>query len=153
MVNKAKNREYDRAAEMLRAQLSGRSGKMTPQRMAVLRAVLETHDHFSVEELYLALQQKQAGISIASLYRALPLLVSAGVVREVRFGAGRARYEHSLGHKQHDHLVCLACGKVIEVGGGDLDRVQEQACRAHGFSAEGRSFVVRGYCRKCQGKR
>jgi Fur family ferric uptake transcriptional regulator len=32
----------------------------------------------------------------------------------VRFGDGRAHYEHNYKHPHHDHMICSECGKIIE---------------------------------------
>ena len=146
------SREMVQTEQVLDDYLNGKGGKLTGQRRAVLKAVMTTHEHFSVEELYLALKRERAGISLASLYRTMPILAEAGIVRPLRFGTGM-RYEHSFGHEHHDHLLCLGCGRIIEISAAGLDEVQSKACRNNSFVAESRSLVVRGYCRKCRGKR
>ncbi len=150
----AKNKqgdEYRWAEEVFRAHLGKRGQMLTSQRRAVLVAVMATHEHFSVEELYLLLKKKKKGISLASLYRTMPILVDCGIVRALRFGQEQ-RYEHSVGHTHHDHLVCLDCGRIIEVEERELDRLQERFSRGSDFLATGRSLVVRGYCRNCRRK-
>ncbi len=152
--NKRKNSEYERAERVFGAHLARQGLKLTSQRRVVLRAVMTTHEHFSVEELYRTLKQEHGGISLASLYRTMPILVEAGLVQAVRF-ADETRYEHCFGHANHDHLVCLDCGKIIEIEEREMDKVERQASQANDFRPMGRSLVIRGYCRSChkRGKR
>jgi Fur family ferric uptake transcriptional regulator len=73
-------------------------------------------------------------VSRATIYRTLELLVSAGLVRQMTFGDKSAQhYEQVLGIPHHDHLICLACGRVQEVFSADLEREQDALCARHGF--------------------
>jgi len=149
MTKRKLEEEYRQAEDAFAAHLEKQGLKMTSQRRAVLKAVLATHEHFSVEELYLALKGKRGVISLASLYRTMPILVESSLVQAVRFG-DETRYEHCFGHSSHDHLICLGCGKIIEIEEKAMDKVEKRASQANDFQAVGRNLVISGYCRQCR---
>lgn len=94
--------------------LKSRGLRITPQRQSVLREIYSTHSHFDVDELYQRLRNKKNLVSRSTIYRALPLLVKNGLIKEAFRSQDRIRYEHIFGHEHHDHLLCIKCGKVIE---------------------------------------
>ncbi|MFZ5587475.1 MAG: Fur family transcriptional regulator [Thermodesulfobacteriota bacterium] len=138
--------------DVLRDYLAARSMRYTPEREAVVREVFSRHDHFTVEELYLALRKKRRRISRASVYRTIPLLVDAGLVAPVFQEAGQTRYEHTYGHEHHCHLRCLACGRVVEFSEPILAEVERRLSSQLGFTVHGHKLEVTGTCPECQPK-
>lgn len=130
--------------------------RLTGERQAVLDEVFAAHDHFEAEELLLRLKKRKHRVSRATIYRTLELLVEAGLVRKVSLGGGTglgprgAYFEHIWGHEHHDHLVCTACGRIIEFSDEDLEDLQERICQAHGFKPQSHSLKIIGLCKKCQ---
>jgi len=78
--------------------------------------------HFEAEELAYRLRKKGNRISKATVYRTSPLLVRAGLIKEVIHGERHQHYEDSL----HDHLICLKCGKIVEFKEKVLNRNREK---------------------------
>ena len=136
--------------DILRQYLARRGMRYTPEREAVVREIFSRHDHFTVEEVYLALYKKRRHISRASVYRTLPILVDAGLVAPVFQEAGQTRYEHTYGHEHHCHLRCLVCGRVVEFSEPALDMVEKRLAREQGFSISGHKLEVTGTCPSCQ---
>ncbi len=137
--------------------LRQRSLRLTRQREAILKAIYGTHRHVTAEELYELLQKagdaKALRISRATVYRTLSLLAEGGFVQALELGRDRGTlYEHTLGHEHHDHMVCMACGKIIEFHDDELEQVQAAAIRRHGFEATSHRLNVFGTCAKCQEK-
>ena len=128
--------------------LSRRGLKLTRQRKRILEEVFSSHDHFKAEKLL----QDMSGISRATLYRTLALLVEAKLLRQETFGERHAHYEHVLGHGHHDHLVCLECGEIVEFRNDEIEKRQEEVCRRHKFSPVSHRMSIYGYCAKCTEK-
>jgi Fur family transcriptional regulator, ferric uptake regulator len=122
----------------------------TRERIEVLREVLRTHDHFDANELYKRLQRRKARISKATVYRTVALLSECRILREVFHSPQGARYEHVYGHEHHEHMICLACGKVIEFSSPGLERIQEKACRESKFEPVRHHLEILGYCQRCR---
>jgi Fur family transcriptional regulator, stress-responsive regulator len=53
-------------------------------------------------------------ISLQSVYDALSLLVSEGLLRRIQPSGSAARFEDRVGDNHH-HLICRACGRVVDV--------------------------------------
>ncbi len=83
------------------------------------------------------------------MYRALPLLVDAGLVQPVGLGGEVRRYESAFGHPHHDHLVCTRCGKVVEFEFEAFEILQRAIAERHGFSLQGHVHELFGTCDRC----
>ena len=127
--------------------------RFTNSRLQVLKAIYDRHDHFEVNEVYLDLKRKDANVSRASVYRTIPLLLEAGLIRESIFTDKHKHYEHVLGHKHHEHLICEKCGKVIEFEDSNLEQALAEICRKRGFEINTHKIEVTGRCRNCKHNR
>ncbi len=124
--------------------------KFTPQRRAVLEAVFSIHGHFDADELVQILRQEQKGISRATVYRTLDLLVRGNLVRAMELGESRKVYEHIVGHKHHDHLICTECGGTFEFDDSLIELLQQMVCDRLNFQAQTHSLRIFGRCKECR---
>lgn len=125
----------------------------TPQRGMILDAFLKREEHISAEQLYDIVKKTDPSIGQATVYRVLKLLVEAGLAREVDFGDGIMRYEHSYNHPHHDHLVCKGCGKTVEVMDAVIEELQKRVAESFRFELTDHEMYLYGYCEKCRGKK
>jgi len=134
--------------------LKERTLKLTPQRKAIFDAAFATHDHFSAETLYGWLRESEArNVSRATVYRTLSLLVEGGFLESLDTGQGELLYEHVLGHRHHDHLVCVDCGRIEEFYDNRIEELQEEAARKKGFTLRSHNLRLFGTCGPCTRKR
>ncbi|MFZ8910055.1 MAG: Fur family transcriptional regulator [Candidatus Nanopelagicales bacterium] len=87
--------------------------QVTPQRLAVLQAV-QSQPHTTAEAVADTAREQIGSISKQSVYDALAALVDAGIIRRIEPAGSAARYETRVGDNHH-HLVCRACGAIIDV--------------------------------------
>ena len=118
--------------------------KMTEQRRIIARVLSDATDHPDVEEVHRRSVAEDPRISIATVYRTMRLFEEAGIVERHEFGDGRARYEETPA-THHDHLIDLRSGKVTEFRNDEIERLQQEIARAHGYQLVGHRlelFVV-----------
>lgn len=85
--------------------------KVTRPRLAVLQILMRDHGPFTVEELFGRIPK--ATCDLVTLYRSLPALEKAGMVRRCDFGDGSLRYEYQgEGADHHHHVICRRCREV-----------------------------------------
>lgn len=137
--------------------LRTRGLRLTRQRAEILRAIYATHRHVTAEQLFDQLEASGKGnrlkISRATVYRTLSLLAEGGFVHALDVGRDTGTlFEHALGHRHHDHMICLSCGAIGEFSDERLERVQDEAIRRQGFTATSHRLNVFGTCAKCAKK-
>lgn len=126
---------------------------MTPQRKAITETFLETEGHFSAEELCTKVRTKMPDLGQATLYRTLKLLVDSGLADSLDPGNGAVLYEHRYGHAHHDHLICLNCGKKVEIYDNVIETRQEEVAADHGFELTRHRMYLYGLCPDCQSEK
>ncbi len=129
--------------------LAKRRLKRSRPRRAILEIFLSQERHMTAEELHGVVRRRHPSLGLTTVYRTLKLLCESGLCREVIFEDGVARYEHLFGHAHHDHLVCLQCGKVVEVVDPEIERLQERLTRRHGFVPRRHRMEIYGLCNAC----
>ena len=141
-------REHQRFLEFIR----GHGLRVTAERQALFEEIFSHHRHLDAEDLLGALRERGIAISRATVYRNLELLARAGMVRKHRLGQGRFLFEHVHAGLEHDHLVCTACGQVVEFQSPGIAALQVEICRAHGFEPRRHGLEIHGLCRDCAAK-
>jgi len=131
---------------------SGGKQRITPERYAILDAVLEIQGHFDAESLYYRLKANGVKVSRATVYNTLDILQGCGLVSKYRFAENTSRYEKAFGRPHHHHLICLQCGDIIEFVNEKFDKIQEGVCTDKNFSAESSTLQIFGTCSKCKKK-
>ncbi|HEX6594374.1 MAG TPA: Fur family transcriptional regulator [Bacillota bacterium] len=139
----------DRIKKLLHAQ----SYKLTPQREATVKVLLEREeDHLSAEEIYLLVKEKAPEIGLATVYRTLELLLELEVVDKINFGDGVSRYDLRKEGAEHfhHHLVCIECGSVEEIVDDLLGEVEKIVESEWGFLVKDHRLTFHGLCKQCQ---
>ena len=123
---------------------------VTQQREAVADVVFSSAEHLSVDDIERELRNEGHRIGKATIYRTLDLLVRSKLVGEHDFGEGFKRYEHRLSRQPvHEHLICLACGKVTEVQAGEVQSIEARVKRELGFVPVRHKLEIYGLCGEC----
>ena len=130
------------------ARLSQKGYRITPQRLMILNAINGASGHVSAEEIYESIRKSYPGLNISTVYRTLELLKEMGLVTETDMGDGRVRF-HSAGHEHHHHLVCSACGKVIDLDEEMFAPLISMLKAKYAFHADLHHMAIFGRCKDC----
>jgi len=142
--------DKEAAVSVVRNRLREKGMRFTPQRAAILDAVLQGSGHFNADEAVLQLRRKD--VSRATVYRMLPILVECGILDRAFRHDGRQCYERIYGGAHHDHLLCLQCGQAIEFRDDRIETIQESICRTEKFQPSSHRLVIHGICARCTRK-
>lgn len=142
----------ERLRAVFRKYLKDHGIKNTAARRTVLDTVLDLEEHFEAEQLLYLLREQGRGVSKATVYRTLPILVACGILKQVRFDVKQAHYELAFGEEPHDHMVCRRCGRIIEFAAHEVLELRARIARRHHFHVTGHRFQLSGLCWECSVK-
>lgn len=129
--------------------LAARGLRYTLPRKQILDAVFSLHSHFDAEQLYDLMRIKQVDVSLATIYRTLPLLMEAGLIQHSLRQESRDIFEHIFGHPRHLHWICRKCGSINETSLAAVLPLLESAAREQHFVLEDYSLNLMGLCWRC----
>lgn len=141
--------------DRIKKQLHAASYKLTPQREATVRVLLENEeDHLSAEDVYLLVKEKSPEIGLATVYRTLELLSELKIVDKINFGDGVSRYDlrQEGASRFHHHLICTECGAVEEIQEDLLCEVEKRVETEWRFKVKDHRLTFHGICKNCQEK-
>ena len=138
--------------KIFHAYLERKNLRKTPERFAVLEEIYSLTGHFDVDSLYLGMKNKHFQISRATVYNTLDLLVETDLVGRRQFGRNIAHYEKTYGYRQHDHVICTECHKVVEFCDPRIHVIQTMVGELLNFSIQHHSLNLYGICGDCQAR-
>lgn len=133
--------------DVLATHIAKKALKWTRQREVILEAFLSSREHLTCEEIHARVARKDRSIGLATVYRTLRLFAEAGIAAERRFNDGVTRYEPSQEH--HDHLICVRCGEIVEFESDEIEALQDDVARRHGFRLLSHRHELYGACGPC----
>jgi Fur family peroxide stress response transcriptional regulator len=133
--------------DQVTAHLKATGYRLTPQRLAILRALITNHQHPSVEQIYRQVRRDFPTTSLATIYNTLECLKGLGEVLELPLG-GASRYD---GRKPdpHAHLICTACGRIEDLD-IDLAGTIQAVAQERGYAEIRQGLEFYGVCPACQ---
>jgi Fur family transcriptional regulator, ferric uptake regulator len=123
-------------------------GRVTSSRRLLLRALFDSNEHHTAEELAAVVQQQSPDIHLSTIYRNLDELERLGVIVHSHLGHGPATYH--LAASAHGHFVCEECGKMIEAPDNLFASLAQVARSQFDFTIDPHHFAMLGRCANCR---
>ncbi|HLH76017.1 MAG TPA: transcriptional repressor [Candidatus Binataceae bacterium] len=149
LISPAWRRRYaDQRLEAFSQRCHQRGLALTPQRLAVMRALLAASDHPRAESIFAALREQFPTISLATVHRTLETLCAIGEARKVTALHDSARYDGNT--QPHHHLVCVRCRRVSDIEMAEFDHLLHGRERLGEYALLGATVEIQALCASCQ---
>ena len=106
----------------------------------------------SPQELYRSLLKKEKKVGLTSIYRSLDLFESLGMVFKIRNGSS-VKYKLCELEDHHHHIVCKACGNVVELNFCDISDWSKKVSESTGYQVIDHQLNFYGLCKDCRIKK
>jgi Fur family transcriptional regulator, peroxide stress response regulator len=123
---------------------------VTPQRLAIIKALLGSGDHPRADAIYAAVRVQHPHISLATVHRTLETLCDIGEARKVTMLHDSARYDGNI--TPHHHVVCIKCRRIRDIEIPHLDRLLAGRSELGEFTVLGSSLEIHALCEECGAK-
>ena len=136
----------------LEGQLVGQGVRMTRQRRVVLKIIEDAERHLNAATILEMARKQDPGIDRVTVYRTLGLLKQRGLIDELDLLhlRGEGHYYEQRPLRQHLHLGCLGCGRVMEFESPLFEKMKGQISRECDFQVSFARVEIGGYCRRCR---
>ena len=126
--------------------------RLSQGRQIVFHQVMNTHGHFTAEQVAKLCASHKPAVSRATVYRTIHEILEAGAILGTAFGDKHQHYEHLYDEKKHHHAQCVRCHEYLEFPDLDEDKRYHPLLEKQGFKIIGHEMHFYGICRQCQSR-
>ncbi|MEX2161872.1 MAG: Fur family transcriptional regulator [Anaerolineales bacterium] len=126
--------------------------RVTPQRIAILDAICAGEGHSPLGAIYARARKQDARIDMSTVYRAVELFQTLGLVVSADFDGHEKGYEIAK-PEPHHHLVCKTCKQEFDIDNQAVSDFYERLRGDYGYDVTMDHLVLAGVCPNCQKKR
>jgi Fur family ferric uptake transcriptional regulator len=123
--------------------------RLSHPRFLVYQELTKAVSALSPQELYHCLLKKHRKIGLTSIYRALDLFESLGMVFKIINGSS-VKYKLCELEDHHHHIVCKACGNVVELNFCDISDLAKKVTESTGYQVTDHQLNFFGFCKECK---
>ena len=122
--------------------------RVTPQRLAIAEAVLNSTDHPTVQQIHERVRDHFPSMTLATIYSTLGVLERSGFIQELPFER-MSRYEPNM--EPHVNLVCIGCENVMDSDAGQeaVVHLRDRILNESDFEVAWQRVDFYGWCPVC----
>lgn len=135
--------------EQIVMKLKASGHRITPQRLAVLRLLVESHGHPSVEDIFEKVKVNFPTTSLATVYKTIAVMKELGEVLKLEFSTGHNRYDGNKPYP-HPHLICVKCKRIVDPDLSSLTDLTQELISDSGYTILSHRLDFFGICPDCQ---
>ena len=98
--------------------------KVTPQRIAILAAIIKLNNHPTAENIIEYIRKNHPNISVATVYKVLDVLVENKLVKKVKTEKDFMRYDAIV--ESHHHIYCSDSDSIEDYFDNELNELLEK---------------------------
>jgi len=134
--------------------LASRGVRLTTQRRALIETMQEAEGHLDAASLLAMAERRAPGIDRATVYRTIELLKRHGLIDELDLMHlnGEKHYYEVRPRRDHAHVTCVVCGRIVEFGSPLLDQLKGELSDELDFEIQVSRLEVGGRCRDCRSR-
>lgn len=122
--------------------------KVTPQRLIVLKYLVEHYTHPTTDKIYSDLKSNNPSLSKTTVYNALEILEKHGIIQSITISGSELRYDFR--EDMHHHFFCKKCGKIVDI---DIKCPNLERISSYGHKVEEIHGYIKGICSDCLNNR
>jgi Fur family ferric uptake transcriptional regulator len=135
--------------ELFKSLVRGKKLRLSYPRLLIYQELSSLKSPSSPQEIYQCLLRKQRRIGLTSIYRALDLFESLGIVFKIINGSG-VKYKLCEIEDHHHHIICKACGDVVELNFCDISDWSKKVTESTGYQVVDHQLNFYGFCKACK---
>jgi len=105
--------------------------KVTPQRIAILEAIVKLNNHPTAENIIDYIRKNHPNISTATVYKVLDALVANKLIKKVKTESDIMRYDAIM--ESHHHLYCSESDRIEDYYNNELNELLENYFKTKGI--------------------
>jgi len=98
--------------------------KVTPQRIAVLDAIVKLNNHPTAENIIEYIRKNHPNIATATVYKVLDALAMNNLIKKVKTEKDIMRYDAMM--ESHHHLYCSESDRIEDYSDVELNEILEK---------------------------
>jgi len=111
-------------AEDISSKLIEKGLKVTPQRIAILEAIMKLNNHPTAENIIEYIRKNHPNISVATVYKVLDALIENRLISKVKTDKDIMRYDAII--KSHHHLYYSDSDRIEDYNDKELNELLEK---------------------------
>jgi Fur family peroxide stress response transcriptional regulator len=110
--------------EEISSKLVEKGLKVTPQRIAILEAIIKLNNHPTAENIIEYIRKNHPNISVATVYKVLDALVENELVKKVKTEKDFMKYDAIV--ESHHHIYCSDSDRIEDYFDIELNELLEK---------------------------